>query len=91
MMTVGALRVCATLLIWARVQPETGLINFDQHPRLLQQFNAVLETRDTARGLVVNMSDVLFDTGKHTLRPMARDVRGQGQCNALKCIRENAS
>ena len=41
--------------------------------RLLQQFNAVLETRDTARGLVVNMSDVLFDTGKHTLRPIARE------------------
>jgi outer membrane protein OmpA-like peptidoglycan-associated protein len=41
--------------------------------RLLQQFNAVLETRDTARGLVVNMSDVLFDTGKHTLRPLARE------------------
>jgi len=41
--------------------------------RLLQQFNDVLETRDTARGLVVNMSDVLFDTGKHTLRPLARE------------------
>jgi outer membrane protein OmpA-like peptidoglycan-associated protein len=41
--------------------------------RLLQQFNAVLETRDTARGLVVNMSDVLFDSGKHTLRPLARE------------------
>jgi outer membrane protein OmpA-like peptidoglycan-associated protein len=41
--------------------------------RLLQQFNTVLETRDTARGLVVNMSDVLFDTGKHTLRPLARE------------------
>jgi len=41
--------------------------------RLLHQFNAVLETRDTVRGLVVNMSDVLFDTGKHTLRPMARE------------------
>jgi outer membrane protein OmpA-like peptidoglycan-associated protein len=41
--------------------------------RLLQQFNAILETRDTARGLVVNMSDVLFDTGKHTLRPLARE------------------
>src|ERR1039458_6776600 len=41
--------------------------------RLLQQFNAVLETRDTARGLVVNMSDVLFDTGMHTLRPLARE------------------
>jgi outer membrane protein OmpA-like peptidoglycan-associated protein len=41
--------------------------------RLLQQFNLILETRDTARGLVVNMSDVLFDTGKYMLRPLARE------------------
>jgi len=41
--------------------------------QLLQQFNSILETRDTARGLVVNMSDVLFDTGKHALRPVARE------------------
>jgi len=41
--------------------------------RLLQQFNAILATRDTARGLVVNLSDVLFDTGKYTLRPEARE------------------
>ena len=41
--------------------------------RLLLQFNAILMTRDTARGLVVNMSDVLFDTGKYTLRPAARE------------------
>src|SRR5579864_9270256 len=41
--------------------------------RLLQQFNAILATRDTARGLVVNMSDVLFDTGQYTLRPQARE------------------
>jgi len=41
--------------------------------RLLQQFNLILETRDTARGLVVNMSDVLFDSGKYTLRPAARE------------------
>src|SRR5579862_2769995 len=40
---------------------------------LLQQFNAILSTRDTARGLVVNLSDVLFDTGKYTLRPEARE------------------
>jgi outer membrane protein OmpA-like peptidoglycan-associated protein len=40
---------------------------------LLVQFNAILETRDTARGLVVNMSDVLFDSGKFTLRPAARE------------------
>jgi outer membrane protein OmpA-like peptidoglycan-associated protein len=41
--------------------------------RLLAQFNLILETRDTARGLVVNMSDVLFDSGKYTLRPLARE------------------
>ena len=41
--------------------------------RLLEQFNTILETRDTARGLIVNMSDVLFDTAKHTLRPLARE------------------
>ena len=41
--------------------------------QLLLQFNAILQTRDTARGLIVNMSDVLFDTAKHTLRPAARE------------------
>jgi outer membrane protein OmpA-like peptidoglycan-associated protein len=41
--------------------------------QLLAQFNVILQTRDTARGLVVNMSDVLFDTGKSTLRPLARE------------------
>jgi outer membrane protein OmpA-like peptidoglycan-associated protein len=41
--------------------------------QLLQQFNLVLETRDTARGLIVNMSDVLFDTGKYSLRSGARE------------------
>lgn len=41
--------------------------------QLLTQFNAVLQTRDTARGLIVNMSDVLFDTAKFTLRPQARE------------------
>jgi outer membrane protein OmpA-like peptidoglycan-associated protein len=41
--------------------------------QLLKQFNAILQTRDTARGLIVNMSDVLFDTGKYSLRPLARE------------------
>jgi outer membrane protein OmpA-like peptidoglycan-associated protein len=41
--------------------------------QLLRQFNLILQTRDTARGLIVNMSDVLFDTGKYTLRPGARE------------------
>ena len=41
--------------------------------QLLTQFNAILQTRDTARGLIVNMSDVLFDTAKFSLRPLARE------------------
>jgi outer membrane protein OmpA-like peptidoglycan-associated protein len=41
--------------------------------RLLQQLNQVLQTRDSARGLIVSMPDVLFDTGKAQLRPAARE------------------
>ena len=41
--------------------------------QLLRQFNVILETRDSARGLIVNMSDVLFDTAKYTLRAGARE------------------
>jgi outer membrane protein OmpA-like peptidoglycan-associated protein len=41
--------------------------------KLLQQFNVIFATRDTARGLIVSLSDVLFDTGKSTLRPVARE------------------
>jgi outer membrane protein OmpA-like peptidoglycan-associated protein len=37
--------------------------------KLKQQLNSVLATSETARGLIVNMSDVLFDTGKYTLKP----------------------
>ena len=40
---------------------------------MLQQFNVIFATRDTARGLIVSLSDVLFDTGKSTLRPGARE------------------
>ncbi len=36
--------------------------------KLLAQLNAVLQTTETPRGLVVNLSDVLFDTGKYTLK-----------------------
>jgi outer membrane protein OmpA-like peptidoglycan-associated protein len=36
--------------------------------KLRQQLNSVLQTSETARGLIVNMSDVLFDTGKYTLK-----------------------
>jgi outer membrane protein OmpA-like peptidoglycan-associated protein len=41
--------------------------------QLLDQFNSILQTRDTARGLIVNMSDVLFDTAQYTLKPGARE------------------
>src|SRR6202790_2794584 len=41
--------------------------------QIRQQLNLILETRETARGLIVNMSDVLFDTGKYTLKPGARE------------------
>jgi outer membrane protein OmpA-like peptidoglycan-associated protein len=37
--------------------------------KLRMQLNSVLQTSETARGLIVNMSDVLFDTGKYTLKP----------------------
>jgi outer membrane protein OmpA-like peptidoglycan-associated protein len=41
--------------------------------KLTTQLNTILQTRDSARGLIVNMSDVLFDTGKYTLKPGARE------------------
>jgi outer membrane protein OmpA-like peptidoglycan-associated protein len=41
--------------------------------KLTAQLNLILETRDTARGLIVNISDVLFDSGRYTLRPGARE------------------
>ena len=45
----------------------------DIRAKLLQQLNAVLETRDSARGLIANMGDVLFETGKYELKPAARE------------------
>ena len=41
--------------------------------RLSEQLNRILQTRDSARGLIVSMSDVLFDTGKYSLKPGARE------------------
>jgi outer membrane protein OmpA-like peptidoglycan-associated protein len=41
--------------------------------QLLQQLSSILQTHDTVRGLIVNMSDVLFDTGSYTLKPGARE------------------
>jgi outer membrane protein OmpA-like peptidoglycan-associated protein len=45
----------------------------DLRAQLLNQLNSILQTRDSARGLIVNMSDVLFDTGSATLKTGARE------------------
>jgi outer membrane protein OmpA-like peptidoglycan-associated protein len=56
-------------LAQARAEAEKA----DMRAQLLKQLNSILQTRDSARGLIVNMSDVLFDTGSHTLKPGARE------------------
>jgi outer membrane protein OmpA-like peptidoglycan-associated protein len=55
----------------ARLQTQQEALQTRQ--RLLQQLNQVLQTRETARGLIVDMPDVLFDTDQHTLKPGARE------------------
>jgi len=45
----------------------------EMRAKLLAQLNQVLQTRDTARGLIVSMPDVLFDFNKYTLKPEARE------------------
>jgi outer membrane protein OmpA-like peptidoglycan-associated protein len=46
----------------------------DLRNQLLEQFNRILPTTDTERGLKVKMGDVLFDMGKYNLRPPAREA-----------------
>jgi outer membrane protein OmpA-like peptidoglycan-associated protein len=41
--------------------------------QLEARLNEILQTRDSARGLIVSMSDVLFDTGHYSLKPGARE------------------
>ncbi len=45
----------------------------EMRARLLAQLNQVLQTKDSARGLIVSMPDVLFDFNKYTLKPEARE------------------
>ena len=45
----------------------------EMRARLSTQLNLILQTRDSARGLIVSMSDVLFDTGQYSLKPGARE------------------
>jgi len=54
-----------------RVKAETD--QAELRTTLLRQFNDILETRDTARGLIVNVGDVLFETGRYELRSTARE------------------
>lgn len=63
----------AALADAARQKAQLEAEKVELRSQLLRQFNEVLQTQDTARGLIVNMSDVLFDTGQHTLRPQARE------------------
>jgi len=52
---------------------QLGLEEQQARERLKQQLSAVLETRETARGLIMEMPDVLFDFNKYTLKPTARE------------------
>jgi outer membrane protein OmpA-like peptidoglycan-associated protein len=40
---------------------------------LIQQLNLILDTRESERGLVINISDVLFDSGQYSLKSTARE------------------
>lgn len=53
----------------AQAESEKGQLR----AQLLAQLNSILQTRDSARGLIVNMSDVLFDTASATLKSGARE------------------
>lgn len=56
-----------------RLRQEAEKEKADLRAQLLQQLNTILATRDTARGLIANMSDVLFKTGSFELLPGARE------------------
>ena len=69
---------CRTIPRWLRSRPSRARNKRKptKRPcarRLSEQLNSILQTRDSARGLIVSMSDVLFDTGKYSLKPGARE------------------
>jgi outer membrane protein OmpA-like peptidoglycan-associated protein len=45
----------------------------EMRTKLSEQLNSILQTHDSARGLIVSMSDVVFDSGKYSLKPGARE------------------
>ena len=64
-------RLAAQQANWVAQQAETD--KAAMRAKLSEQLNSILQTRDSARGLIVSMSDVLFDTGKYSLKPGARE------------------
>lgn len=63
-------------LIAQRAQEGEHQANSDKaamRAQLSEQLNKILETRDSARGLIISMSDVLFDSGQYSLKPGARE------------------
>jgi outer membrane protein OmpA-like peptidoglycan-associated protein len=57
----------------ARAQAQTATQQVNEvREKLRTQLNSVLATSETARGLIVNMPDVLFATGKYDLTPEAK-------------------
>ena len=57
----------------AETSPASEKEKQELRARLLQQLNSILATRDSARGLIANMSDVLFRSGSYELLPGARE------------------
>jgi outer membrane protein OmpA-like peptidoglycan-associated protein len=64
-------RLSAQQAQWTAQQAEND--KAAMRTRLSEQLNTILQTRDSARGLIVSMSDVLFDTGKYSLKSGARE------------------
>src|SRR5271157_1932595 len=64
-------RLAAQQALQSAQQAETDKVAM--RTRLSEQLNSILQTRDSARGLIVSMSDVLFDTGKYSMKPGARE------------------
>jgi outer membrane protein OmpA-like peptidoglycan-associated protein len=63
----------ASLLAMKAASDKSELEKRELRSKLVTQLNLFLDTRDSARGLIVNMSGVLFDTGQSTLKPGARE------------------
>jgi outer membrane protein OmpA-like peptidoglycan-associated protein len=64
----------ATLLTVKNAAAQSEREKQELRNKLAGQLNTILQTKDTARGLVANLPDVLFDTGQYSLKPGAREV-----------------